>query len=103
MTRKEQIKAILDEYAIFKGYYVKGGVGAERIYSSEIADRIAALPLDVPGDDEIETKASLHYPLYDPIPKSTTTETRSISGLKRVVFIASAKWMRSEILKRNTL
>lgn len=56
MTKKEQIKAILDEYAIFKGYYVKGGVGAERIYSGELTDRIAALPLDVPGDEEINLR-----------------------------------------------
>ena len=84
-TRKEQIKAILDEYAIFKGYYVKGGAGAERIYSGELADRIAALPLDVPNDKKLRKMCEYTFD----------------SLFLQMAGMIIGRWMRKEIIKRN--
>ena len=48
MTRKELIKLIRS----YSKYYIEDVANGVRY--KELADAIAALPLDVPGDEEIE-------------------------------------------------
>ena len=90
MTRKEQIKAILDEYDNYDDFIIGGNV------SDEVIEKLAALPIDVPGDEEIEDESlNGQINFYD---------SKFLSWLndeEQHIFITSAKWMRDEIIKRN--
>lgn len=79
MTRKEQIKAVLDEYDNYDDFIIGGNI------SDEVIEKLAALPIDVPGDEEILMTESPHL------------ETKS----EAFGFRVGAKWMRDEIIKRN--
>ena len=89
MTRKEQIIEILNNHKI---------IDAKRdnilvLYAKDveigfIADEILALPLDVPGDEEIREQ----FPFYD----------EGIDLISNLDCQMGAEWMRSEIIKRNT-
>jgi hypothetical protein len=79
MTR-EQIMRIFKDYSV-----THGGL-------TELADAILALPIDVPGDKEIEKKAN-----GIANPKSQREfERGEWMGVKE-----GARWMRDEIIKRN--
>ena len=90
MTRKEQIKAILDEYDNYDDFIIGGNV------SDEVIEKLAALPIDVPGDEEIDDESlNGQINFYD---------SKFLSWLndeEQHIFITSAKWMRDEIIKRN--
>lgn len=90
-------------------YEIFEDIEQHRIYCKEqFADRIAALPLDVPGDEEIEIKYSTSLPVlcclhdipirFDAKQGEYLSIMRDNNDLKQ----RGAKWMRSEILKRNT-
>ena len=102
MTRKEQIIEILGKYSIVKVWYDEGVsiVSApQKEAREELADALVALPLDVPSDDEIEAE----YPLED-ISDFTASDFRykkERNNLK-YQFYGVAKWMRGEIIKRNS-
>lgn len=86
MTRKELIKLIRS----YSKYYIEDVANGVRY--KELADAIAALPLDVPGDEEIESKAN-----GIANPKSQRDFERwQWLGVKE-----GARWMRDEIIKRN--
>jgi hypothetical protein len=96
MTRKEQIIEILKKYQITtsRGQMAVCLFG-ESVYK-EFADAILALPIDVPGDEEIKDESlNGQINFYD---------SKFLSWLndeEQHIFITSAKWMRDEILKRN--
>ena len=81
MTRKEQIMRIFKDYSV-----THGGL-------TEVADAIIALPIDVPGDEEIIKQSRIEYPYYDTDWNATT--------IQRHAWRKCATWMRDEILKRN--
>ena len=78
MTR-EQIMRIFKDYSV-----THGGL-------TEVADAILALPIDVPGDEELLNKAVDH----NRTGKYTTVDYYS-TGI-----VEGATWMRDEIIKRN--
>lgn len=81
MTRKEKIIEILDLWSM--------GITETR---NAVADEILALPIDVPGGEEIENKAN---GIANPESKKDF-ERGEWLGVKE-----GARWMRDEILKRN--
>lgn len=70
-------------------YFTEDGTADDvaTVRYNELADAILALPIDVPGDDEIKEWAEDNY-------------TGKIK-LPEIIAFYSADWMRSEILKRN--
>ena len=96
-TRKEQIIEILND--IIEPVPLKT--------KEAIADAILALPIDVPGDEEIEIKYSTSLPVlcclhdipikFDAEQGGFLSHMRDNNDLKQ----RGAKWMRSEIIKRN--
>ena len=89
MTRKEQI------YATIETFLEDNDIGKMTFpseLSAELADRIFALPIDVPGDKEIEKKAN-----GIANPKSQRDfERGEWLGVKE-----GARWAIDEIIKRN--
>ena len=89
MTRKEQI------YATIETFLEDNDIGKMTFpseLSAELAEKFASLPLEVPGDEEIEKKAN-----GIANPKSQRYfERGEWLGVKE-----GARWMRDEILKRN--
>ena len=79
MTR-EQIMRIFKDYSV-----THGGL-------TELADAILALPIDVPGDEEIENKAN---GIANPESKKDF-ERGEWMGVKE-----GARWAIDEIIKRN--
>ena len=82
MTRKQIIKILND---IIEPMPLKT--------KEAIADAIIALPIDVPGDEEIIKQSRIEYPYYDTDWNATT--------IQRHAWRKCATWMRDEILKRN--
>ena len=101
MTRKELIKLIRS----YSKYYIEDVANGVRY--KELADAILALPIDVPGDEEIEIKYSTSLPVlcclhdipikFDAEQGGFLSHMRDNNDLKQ----RGAKWMRSEIIKRN--
>ena len=104
MTRKEQI------YATSETFLEDNDIGKMTFpseLSAELADRIFALPIEVPGDEEIEIKYSTSLPVlcclhdipikFDAEQGGFLSHMRDNNDLKQ----RGAKWMRSEIIKRN--
>ena len=97
MTRKELIAFALE--------FFKAGLDASEVgmpnfdqlikteyYKGKI-DEILALPIEVPGDDEIIKQAHKEYPYSDTDWNATT--------IQRHAWRKCATWMRDEIIKRN--
>ena len=94
MTR-EQIMRIFKDYSV-----THGGL-------TELADAILALPIEVPGDEEIEIEYPTSLPvlcsLHDIPIKFNAEQGRFLSHMRdnNDLKQRGAKWMRSEIIKRN--
>ena len=86
MTRKELIKLIRS----YSKYYIEDVANGVRY--KELADAILALPIDVPGDEEIENKAN---GIANPESKKDF-ERGEWMGVKE-----GARWAIDEIIKRN--
>ena len=87
MTRKEYIIKILQNRSVLKNYGGLRGHEVSHLEANEfnrVADEILALPLDVPSDEEVEKSC-------------TQVLTPRIAS-----FLQGARWMRKEIIQRNT-
>ena len=90
MTRTQLIDLIKSH----SKYFTEDGTADDvaTVRYNELIDAILALPIDVPGDEEIENKAN-----GIANPKSQRYfERGEWLGVKE-----GARWMRDEILKRN--
>ena len=96
MTRKEKIKAILDEYDNYDDFIIGGNV------SDEVIEKLAALPIDVPSTLEL-LNAKRAYPMKK-YPYSNISDLMANADRINTAgegFGEGATWMRDEIIKRN--
>ena len=92
---KEQIIEILQKYELkTMGIIVT-------THLEEIADEILALPIETPTYELVDT--GIDVPTEEEIKRASTSEVVRHPATKdeKIAFIAGAKWMKDEIIKRN--
>lgn len=109
MTRREKITKILDKYWIRRGWIESDESMVEArplTAKKELADAIMALPIDVPSEEEIDKYAQKEIDrqrkgfvaMNNEKPITLNIWLNTLKHSKRI----TAKWMRDEILKRNS-
>jgi len=93
MTRKEKIIEILENYVDFSQY--ERGETNKQLYIA-IADEILAIPIDVPGDKEIEGEA-MTYSSYPAMPDGHPEFDMQVANY----FDAGVRWAIKRIKELN--